>query len=61
MHMAVVTKSERDGNLQKSAGGYRGRSVSGMREGGQGKEKGKTSDKKKWRGQVRRRDVNGRR
>lgn len=26
-HMAVVKKSERDGNLQKSAGGLRGRSV----------------------------------
>ena len=26
-HMAFVKKSERDGNLQKSAGGLRGRSV----------------------------------
>lgn len=26
-HMAVVKKSERDGNLQKSAGGLGGRSV----------------------------------
>lgn len=26
-HMAFVKKSERDGNLQKSAGGLRGKSV----------------------------------